>query len=34
MPDNGHPITNPINIPLPPEQGTLNDAKTEGFFLL
>jgi hypothetical protein len=32
MPDNGHPITNPISIPLPPDQGTLSDAKTEGFF--
>jgi hypothetical protein len=32
MPDNGHPITNPITIPLPPEQGILSDAKTEGFF--
>lgn len=32
MPDNGHPITNPISIPLPPEQGTLSEAKTDGFF--
>jgi len=32
MPDNGHPITNPITIPLPPEQGALSEAKTEGFF--
>ncbi|MFO1370764.1 MAG: CsiV family protein [Marinagarivorans sp.] len=32
MPDNGHPITNPINIPLPPDQGILSDAKSEGFF--
>ncbi len=32
MPDNGHPITNPITIPLPPEQGSLSEAKTDGFF--
>jgi len=32
MPDNGHPITNPISVPLPPEQGQLSEAKTEGFF--
>lgn len=32
MPDNGHPITNPISVPLPPEQGGLSDAKSGGFF--
>lgn len=32
MPDNGHPITNPISIPLPPEQGSLSEAKTDVFF--
>ncbi|MEY4588392.1 MAG: hypothetical protein RL497_468 [Pseudomonadota bacterium] len=32
MPDNGHPITNPITVPLPPELGNVSAAKTEGFF--
>lgn len=32
MPDNGHLITNPITIPVPPEQGIISDAKAEGFF--